>query len=355
MRLEVNGVEYSNFLSASADLRLDSLSNSFSFEAVSTDGAPIPFTGGEECKVYVSGKLVITGSIEQITGGYDATSHVVSIRGRDKTGDVIDSNVSEMSDLRGAITVKSIIEQIITNIGSDIKVIDNAKPKKFNEAEDIQAPDPGDNAFAFIESIARKRQVLLTSDEFGNITISKSPGEDTLELLQNVYRATGNNILSSSWSFDNTGRYSTYVFKSGLNPIALNTAGTTSAKNIIDQGGKILDVQIRKGRQLVLISELSSSDTQAQARAIWEANIRKARGKVYSALVEGFTSDFGVWVPNTLVNIVDDFAKVSAQMLINKVTFNYDLRNGRTTTLSFVERNAYTLTLDEPVTQELGF
>lgn len=355
MKIEVNGIEYENFLSSSAELRLDALSNTFSFEAAGSGGAPLPFKGGEACKVTLEGETIITGFIEVVSGSYDAGSHNISIQGRDKTGDVLDSSVSEMSDLRGANTVKQVIERVLENIGSDVVVIDEANSEKFNSSEDIQAPDPGDNAFSFMESVARKRQVLLTSDGGGNIIISKSPGQDTQVLLQNVVGATGNNILSASWSYDTTGRYNIYRFKSGLNPVALNTAGAASISTIVNQSGLISDTQIRAGRQLVIVAELSSSDEQMESRATWEANIRKARGRVYSAVVEGFTHKNGVWKPNTLVNIVDDFAGVSAQMLINSVSFNLDLRNGSTTTLSFVERNAYTLTLDEPKTQELGF
>ena len=43
MRIEVDGKEYSNFVGASAVLRLDALSNTFSFETTAADAVSLPF------------------------------------------------------------------------------------------------------------------------------------------------------------------------------------------------------------------------------------------------------------------------------------------------------------------------
>jgi len=64
MVLEVNGVQYDNFTAASCEIRLDALSNTFSFEAVAAEGAALPFKGGEACRVIVNRQAVLTGFIE---------------------------------------------------------------------------------------------------------------------------------------------------------------------------------------------------------------------------------------------------------------------------------------------------
>ena len=179
MKLEVNGTPYEHFTSASAEIRLDALSNTFSFTAVSTEKTPLPFKGGEPCRVLVDDEAVVTGFIEIVSGSHDAGSHTINIQGRDKTGDLLDSNIGSLSDLKETITLKAIIEKVVANIGTTLTVIDEANPDPFNPAEDIQAPEPGDNAFQFLEALARKRQVLLTSNGDGNIVISQSPGIDS--------------------------------------------------------------------------------------------------------------------------------------------------------------------------------
>jgi hypothetical protein len=56
-----------------------------------------------------------------------------------------------------------------------------------------------------------------------------------------------------------------------------------------------------------------------------------------------------------VVTVADDFAEIYAKMLINSVTYGFDVTNGSTTTLSIVEKNAYTLTLQEPKAQKVGY
>lgn len=356
--LEVNGVEYANFTSASAEIRLDALSNTFSFGAVATQAAPLPFTGGESCKVLVDGEVVVTGSIEVVKVNYSGDEHTISIQGRDKTGDLLDSNLDAISDIRAPISLKGIIERVILEIGADISVVDEASPELFNAAEDTFAPEPGENAFDFIESIARKRQVLLTSNGDGNIVITASVGTPSTGAIQKVIGADGNNVTTGSVSYDTTGRFGIYKMSSQMGLISLNNAGDISIGEIVDQSGTAPDEEIQKsrpGRQLVLVAEGSFSSDQDKLRAQWEANIRKARGKVYAATVQGHRTQGGdLWGINTLVPVEDDFAGISADMLVNTVAFTTDEESGDQTTLSLLVSNAYTLDLEEPKTEVIG-
>ena len=357
MKLEVNGIEYERFTSASAEIRLDALSNTFSFTAVSTQNTALPFKGGEPCRVIVDEQAVVTGYIEVVSVSHDGGSHTITIQGRDKTGDLLDSNITTLADLKPPISLKAVIEKVIENVGVSLTVIDEANPELFNAAEDLVAIEPGDNAFEVIESLARKRHVFLTSNGDGNVVIAQSPGGDSGGYLQHIIGQDDNNILSASFSFDRTGRFNLYKMVSGLNPNALNFAGTTKPSSIVSQNGLITDDDIRAGRQYVLVAESGFSNEQNKDRATWEASIRKARGRVYSCTVRGYKPDPDgnfLWNVNELVTVVDEFCDISAQMLINTVAFGYDLSSGKTTTLSMVEENAYSLTLDEPKAQKVG-
>ena len=174
INLEVNGVEYTNFTMATVTLSLDALANEFSFQAVLPAGEQLPLRGGDKCSVLVDGELVLTGFIENITGRYTATDHTIFVTGRDRTADLIDSSIDVIDDIRAPATLKEIIEKVVQHIGSDLKVLDDAEPEKFNKSEDIVIPQPGDNAFDFVEGYAQKRQVLLTSNADGDIVITNS-------------------------------------------------------------------------------------------------------------------------------------------------------------------------------------
>lgn len=348
MNLEINGVQYTNFTSASCQLRLDALSNDFSFSAVAPDGQPLPFKGGDECKVIVNNETVLTGYIEIIGVDYDGENHIVTVSGRDKTADLLDSTLDDFDDVRGdGLTLKALIEKVIAKLGLSIQVIDEVNPKAFSITEDIAAPEPGGNSFEFIEQYARKRQVLLTSNADGNIVISSNSGVTAVGAVQHIIGADDNNVISSSFSYDTTGRYNNYRMSSGLNPTALNFAGDTDLASLVNQGGGVFDDEIRKGRQLVLISETPYSDGDCEKRANWEADVRKARGLLYSAVVPDFTADGeNLWSINKLYQVVDDFVGKIEPMLCNSVMFTFDIDNGSNTTLGFVGQKAYTLFIE---------
>ena len=360
MILEVNRVEYNNFMSASCEIRLDALTNTFSFTAVAAEGEPLPFSGGDVCRVIVEDQVVLTGNIEVVSVDYNGSDHIILIQGRDSTGDLLDSTLDPISDLReAATTLKKLIEIILDQIGLSISVIDEVNPEPFNVAEDIASPEAGENAFSFIEKYSRKKQVLLTSDAFGNIVITQNSGESVPGAVQHIIGANDNNVLLSSFRFDTTGRYNIYKMASQLNPSALFSAGTVDLATVVNQGGGVFDADIRASRQLVLISEAPTSDSPSKDRAQWEKNIRKARGLVYSATVEGYRVDLtkdnsDLWQINKLYQIIDDFLGKQEPMLCNTVTFTLDLVDGQRTTLGFVDARSYKLDLTEPVTSTIA-
>lgn len=350
--LEVNGTPYTNFLTGSITSVLPNLARSFSFTCSRTDNEPLPFREGDPCKVRVNNQVVLTGFIEILTVDYNSDAHLLNISGRDKLGDLIDSTLDNLSDLKPPISLKQIIETTIATIGLDIDVIERTETDLFNAAEDLIAPKPGKPIFDFLEKYARKRNVLLTSDSDGNIVITQSTQALSGAIVQNIIGSNRNNILAGNITYDTTGRFNTYKFASSLNPTALNLAGAIDLAAVVDQSGGITDAEVRKTRQLILIAETPFSDGQCETRARWEANIRRARSATYSATVQGYENQNGeLWEVNTLVSVKDDFAGINDQMLLDSVTFNISLDGGSTTNLGFVDKEAYTLALSEPVTQ----
>jgi len=351
MRIEINGIEYDNFTSSSVEVRLDALCRIFTFTAAVATGEKFPFSEGDPCRILVAGELVLTGHIEVLDFSFTGDTHSVLIEGRDNTGDLVDSSLSSLSDIRAPISLKSLIEKVIKHIGASIKVIDEANPDPFNASEDVSAPEPGDGAYQFIEEHARKRNVLLTSNADGDLVITRGSGLESAGALQNVLGATDNNVLTGGMTYDQTGRYNTYRFASTLNPLTLFSAGGSTSE-IVKQGARATDSEIRPGRQMALVSEGPYSSKQNRDRAAWEANVRKARGRVGGFTVqghrtEGLTGD--LWAVNTLVPVIADFLRLNDQMLIHAINFRLSAEEGRQTVIGVVEKNAYSLILDEPV------
>ncbi len=350
MELEVNGIQYGRFTQASAVISLDSIARGFSFTAVSTEGLPLPFKGGEPCRVIVDGTPVLDGFIEIVNVDYDAGGHTITVQGRSKTGDLVDSSLAG-KEINPPISLKKIIEDVITEIGLDIIVVDETGIEDFNEAEDKLGPAVGENAFVFIERLARKRQVLLTSDSDSNVVITRSDPTEIEVNLQNIVQSNSNNIIRGSVNYDRSQRFRDYQVKSQQNTSSLVFSGNADLMDVVDQGGSALDEDVRAGRQMVMKAEKASSNDQATERAVWEANVRRTRSQVYSAHVNEYRTQAGeLWSENKLVTITDEFADIDARMLVNSIEFKFGISEGRQTVLGFVDKDAYQVEISEPET-----
>lgn len=348
MRIEVAGKQYSGWVEAEIKLSMDNIADKFKFSATAKDGVSLPFRGGEECRVFVDGERVLTGHIEIVNVSGDNTEHTINISGRDRTGDVVDSKIGALADIRSPVTLKRIIENVLKHIDSPIKVTESFSPRLFTTAEDLSSPEPGQDVWDFIETLARTRQVLLTSNSLGNIEITRSSGIYIRATLQNNIKDDSNNVISYSVAYDTTGVYRIYRISSQLNPIAVNNAGDVANDTIVEQRTAAADSSVRRGRQFVKEAEKAGN---ALDRVIWEYNIRQARSMVYSATVDGFRNATGnLWAINEIVNVHDEYAGIDARMLVNSVQFSI-ADSGRRTMLSLVNKNSYTLSLEPTLTK----
>lgn len=370
MVLEVNGIPYGNFKQGSISSRLDVLCNAMRFTLARDKTSPLPFREGSLCKVLIDDELVFTGSIEKLNIDYDKTNHVLVVVGRDLTGDLLDSTLEKISGIGRGTSLKDIIKIILAQLSKDtidvlgiagVTVEEVEKIDGFNTAADIASPETGDNAWKFIEELARKRQVLLKTDENSNIIITRSqPTVLQNGILKNVVGAEDNNIIKGSMAYDLTKRFAVYIIQTQENLIALEDERSPDLDQVVSQRGRILDSEIRKGRQMVLAPKFAAASKDNENRAVWERNIRKGRGKLYRVTVAGFRIGGVLWKINTLVNVRDDFCGLGkpdgepAVMLINSVEFTFSLTRGSITKLTLVDKDTYTLLLDEPAEVETG-
>lgn len=348
IKLEVSGVRYSGFFEASLSTRLDALCKSFSFRIAAARGAPLPVRGGEKCKIIVDDEPAAVGHVELVRGEYDSTSHNIVLSGRDACGDILDSTLASLPDTSGKVSLADVIRGVVSHLGLPIVVTDDASAPGYNPSEETLSPEEGIGAWEYIERIARKRQVIITADRDGGIRIMRTPGVKVPSAaIQNTLGGIRNNVLSASFSHDTTGRYNAYVLASQLSPLAVNRSGGTPNATIVAQRASAVDDEIRSGRQMAILSELTSSDAELSRRAEWELNIRRSRGVTYFATVRGFRMYDGgpLWAVNSVVPVVDDFAGIKSDMLVNSVEFSYSLNGGSITKLGFVRPDSYALQL----------
>lgn len=353
LKLEVDGVPFDTYLSFSVSRSMENFSGSFSMTATDADVKGFPIKLGSLVKATINGFPILTGYVEKTSPSVSASSHEVTIDGRDVTADLIDSTLDASSvELTTPISLEEVIARVQAAVGTRLKVINNVPGLKPYGADELVSCKAGDGAFAFLEKFARKRQVLLNTDGLGNITISRNSEEEAeFAIFNDKDGNLLNNVLSSSASYDNSDRFRDYVVVSQAN---LTTTPSFGDEPDLDamvsvKSSVITDSEIRPGRTMVIVAEKNSSIAEAIERAKWEANVRKARSRTYSVTLDGLVMP-GTSKPypiNRLVEVSDEAVSIFSIMLVKSASFSVSADSSETS-LELVNPDAYTLELAEP-------
>lgn len=358
LKIRLNGLDYGNFIAGQVVSSLETVGSSFNFTSSAGADNLFPIKKGDAAQILADEQVVLTGFIEAVTVSYDAGSHRIEVKGRNKLADLIDSTVGNIKEFTGPVSLESIIRSVLDSIGlTNIKIVNEAGTIKNFEESDVTSAETGQKAFDFIELYARKRQVLLTTNGNSDLVIARASTIVASNALKmTVGNQPDNNVLSAALTNDETKLYNRYLGQSQLNPIGLDS--DTTPIQISDQGAQFIDDLIRTTRRLEFNAEESSDSFTMEDRVKWEANIRRARSIIYSATVQGHTANGEAWIPNRLHRIDDDFCDVHALLLSKQVVYKYSIDEGSLTNIEFTNRNAYTLQAEqdarEAVTNEFG-
>ena len=367
---------YKDFIRGSVTSRLGQLCRTFSLEILVQPGTRFPIALGDRCEIRIDTELVLTGFIEQIKGSGSSNKNKIEVKGRDITADLVDSDINIINDFNGNTSLKGIIEQVIRHIGADIDVVDYSTgvnlfsevsrrgemtPARFTqllvntpfapeEGEGAIAPEPGDNCFEYLNKLAAVKSVLLTSTPSGNLAMYRA-GPETITvdspLVNKIGDTSRNNLLSYSFDYNNSKRYFQYKVSGNYSVASQVFSLSTESENpkIVDQSGSDIDGLIRDSRRLVISNSKTGDSTQQQSRATWERDARISKSRKYKCSVQGFKNSEGdIWEVNTIVKVVDDYARIDDTFLVNQVTYNYSV-DGPRTAIELVSKDSYRIGL----------
>lgn len=349
LALEVGGMIYSNWIEATVERRLTAATGTFSFTAASDYKLPFPIPRGQAVTVLVNGKPVLTGFVDRISVSYDARGHSISIEGRDKTADIVDSKVDHKIEFKAPISLEEVARRTLSENGvTDVSVKNEVSGlEPFSEGDLISA-HVGESLFEFIEKYARKRQVLVTTDGKGNLVLTRASTVNTDIQLNNVVGGTSNTIKAARVDYDDSDRFNTYKFYSQGNPSG-DSAKTGTGKKLTNVTGEYIDSDVRASRKFHAIAESSSDIVTLEKRAKWEGQVRKAKSVKFTATVVGHgpTDGGDPYMVNTLVQVNDDFSDLRQQLLIIGVVSKLSSGGGSTTELELVSAESFALLNDK--------
>lgn len=344
--LEVNGIKYQGFTDALVNRSVENLASQFSYSTTVKDS--FDFMSGsfskiqndlkvqDSVRVFIDSNLVMSGFIEDLDISYSAGSHSISVSGRDKTCDLIDNSIIPKQYFQRNFV--RLLKTVLKDNRQSIKVINDVFDLENLSANEVINTESGDTIATFMDRYAKKLQVLLTTNEDGDLVITREGSDLAVGALVQEIKGYNNNILSASINISSTERYRYIELYSskGNNDYIAQTIG---------QSGTAIDSSIRETRRKRINMSATTESGSLKNLAKWHVNIRRAKGSRYSCRVQGFytSGNFGLlWQPNTLVQLKDDACQVTGQFLIQGVSFVKNLQ-GSFTDLSIVEQGAFSI------------
>lgn len=303
------------------------------------DGREEPFLlrEGLACQVKIGPDVVITGYIDDFGGEFDADSAVITLEGRDKTGDLVDCSAIHKTGQWHGAGLLQIVKDICQPFGIGVVV-----------EQDLDLGDPfpsfaleeGETAFCAIDRACRMRAVLCTSTPAGEVLLTQASEDDSgVQLIEGVNMK----VFSSQHTWRE--RYSQVIVKG-------QTQGTDDYNGTVvaHAQAQAKDAEINRYRPLVVVAEHGAPGGSLQDRADWEVRVRMGRGKRGRVQVVGWrVADEGragrLWQDNTLVSVDSPRMQLAQQdMLIVSVKYHKSDKRGTVTDLVLARREAYEVT-----------
>jgi prophage tail gpP-like protein len=316
--LIVDGVRHEGFLRGQvtqtfeASLGASSWSVEYSPRS-SEDTDPIVIEAGDPVTLRVGDEDLIVGYVDQTRVSYDAMRRSFQVSGFSRIVDVLDCSAIARARRFRDQTIFEIASQLLD--GYEIAIIDRARA---DEPIAVHAIQEGESIAECLGRAARLRGVVLT-DEAGDLSITRVGHATTATMVER-----GRNVLRGDRTYSWRQRYSEYRFRG-------QTRATDEMYGIqaSQLGQTIEDRAVTRQRRLVVHAHGPRREDIGR-RAILERNMRAGRAERLDYEVSGWSNAEGLWRPNTLVRVVDDWLGIDTTALIVRVTHSFATDKWRT-------------------------
>lgn len=389
--VRVNGEEFLGFTDVSVVDSMDQLCNQFTLSCTASSSDAFVIPRGAPIQVLIDDVVILTGATEGINGNYTATEFSISVAGRDNTRNVLKADLSPSFNLKGPIQLQEVMEKTLKDAGLDLTVTNLAGDLDDFTSKEVLTDDVGGSIFDFWLPLAQKRQVLLSKDRDGNLLILRPNERKYQKALRQMISDPDrkNNIVSATWSFDDSNRRNEYNVYSQVNftvpsdetppaddeivedpfpPFEPEEEGTTVSKTKDEQiaeleallaqcesgserervvngqltglgaqgqsnfrrsrvatKGSVTDDAIPAGSVSHEVAENPSDDDECLRLAKWNANQARVAAINYTVVLNDLEGDDGPWEAGYLIDVVDEIADINSTMLIRSVEFNSSL------------------------------
>ncbi|QQO84136.1 phage baseplate assembly protein [Shewanella algae] len=288
-----------------------------------------PIKQGQQCTVDIGSERVITGYVDDWIPSYDETTVTIAVSGRDKTADLVDCSVDYPSGQFNNQTLTQIANAVCKPFGIEV-IVNTDIGEPFQRIQIEQGETPHE----LLSRLAKQRGVMLTSDTFGNLVITRASKERAGVALR-----LGDNIKAGRGRFSWRQRYSKFTVKAAgaghgaWDSSALSTVGGIKAD--------ITDNEIIRYRPMIIINEEITTAEGAAKRGQWERqrSIGKSNSVEYTVTGWRIPKTGKLWDINKIVPVTDEIMGLDSDMLISSIMFSED-DSGRLAVISVVRPEA---------------
>ena len=344
----INYERYEGFKDIRVTKPLNGLAGSFEFTTVSNDMAELPVGLYDLVTVKVDGEPVIQGYVDPLTPKYDKESHGISLAGYDKTRDIVDCSILANTQYTGPMNFATFCKKVLEDNGINDIFVEETGAFAVLDNEEVISSKPGKGIFEFLDEIARKKNVLLSTNGLGNLVLYNNTGVLSPIVVSNKLGETNNTIRDGEVSYDMGKRFKKIIVKSQGGSDGIY--GMTSASSgVEDIQGEASDLDVKRNRIKVIISKTATDAEGCRNQAKWEVNKRRADSAKYSIGVKDHSDPRSgeLYFPGKKVVVRDDFADISSIMLIDSVVWSQTLES-KGTEIEFVANDAYSLQTEDP-------
>jgi hypothetical protein len=334
--LTVDGLVYRGWRSMKCSLGLDAAAAEISIEmaerwAGAEDAAQIArsIRPGAEFLLKLEETPVVEGFLDALEVAYDATNHTLTVRGRERTADLVDCAATVDGPYEWAnIGLEEAARRIAEPYGIEVRAeADLGKPfPRFS----IQ---PGEAAWEAIARAARERAVIATGDGLGTLILTRAgEGGEAAGALR--LGGKDGNILRANGSFDVAERH---------NLVVVRGQAQGDSEDAPQGEARATDEDIIRHRPKVILAEAQGDGVTFQDRATHEVRVAAGKSRRVRYTVPGWRGSSGnLWMPNTKVWVEDAFLELERELLISNVVFSLT-DQGTVTELQVAPVDAYAL------------
>lgn len=302
---------------------------------------------GPAVKIRVDGELVLDGFIEKVTPDIDEERAEVSISGRDKSGDLVDSAAAPdgPGELR-QVKLEEAAKRVAAPFGLTVRSeIDTGRPFPRYPLE------LAETALSAINKGARQRHALVTSDGVGGLVITRTGGTRAPADL-----TLPGNMKSSRGDYTHEDRFSQTVVRGQAEraggkrkdrpapldgtaePLAIEErqpsdgAATERERRGTAITGRAEDPEITRHRPIVHLARVQPDDVSATDEADFRMRTARGQSEDLTVRVHDFRAgaDGGLWKVNQLAFVDDAFQQVARDLLISRTAYRYDEKGAET-------------------------